>query len=156
MKVSATTAQTQGRAQTTTNTLQLWNWYAEPILKLQPGHSGTQHREPIKQTAYIYIFLLELWLMFWGTGEKWNRRPYNSTTLRWTCRQTNWRCSWYSEKTSHKKKQQRFTFLKAFVSFLSESFYSVVIEKQWQLFHQQLKRPFLVLHYVMTPHYVTM
>lgn len=56
MKVSATTAQTQGRAQTTTNTLQLWNWYAEPILKLQPGHSGTQHREPIKQTAYRYIF----------------------------------------------------------------------------------------------------
>lgn len=36
MNVSATTAQTQGRAQTTTNTLQLWNWYAEPMLKLQP------------------------------------------------------------------------------------------------------------------------
>ena len=44
MKVSATTAHTQGRAQTTTNTLQLWNWYAEPMLKLQPADSGTQQQ----------------------------------------------------------------------------------------------------------------
>lgn len=45
MKVSATTAQTQGRAQTTTNTLQLWNWYAEPMLKLQPVKTGVQNQQ---------------------------------------------------------------------------------------------------------------
>lgn len=45
MKVSATTAQTQGRAQTTTNTRQLWNWYAEPMLKLQPVKTAA-HSQP--------------------------------------------------------------------------------------------------------------
>lgn len=40
MVVSAPMAKTEGKAQTRTKTLQLWNWYAEPIWKLQPAGRG--------------------------------------------------------------------------------------------------------------------
>lgn len=40
MVVSAPMAKTEGKAQTRTKTLQLWNWYAEPIWKLQPAGTG--------------------------------------------------------------------------------------------------------------------
>lgn len=36
MNISPTKAAIAGRAQTNTNTLQLWNWNSEPILKPQP------------------------------------------------------------------------------------------------------------------------
>lgn len=65
MKVSATTAQTQGRAQTTTNTRQLWNWYAEPILKLQPGHSGTQTQRANETNSIPDAFFF---LFHWSFG----------------------------------------------------------------------------------------
>ncbi|KAG5271683.1 hypothetical protein AALO_G00182820, partial [Alosa alosa] len=37
MMLRAAMAATAGKAHTSTNTRQLWNWYAEPIWKLQPG-----------------------------------------------------------------------------------------------------------------------
>lgn len=43
--VRAPMAKTEGKAQTRTKTLQLWNWYAEPIWKLHPGReSQSQQR----------------------------------------------------------------------------------------------------------------
>lgn len=45
MALRAAMAATQGKAHTKTKTRQLWNWYAEPIWKLQPT------RETHKSTA---------------------------------------------------------------------------------------------------------
>ena len=45
MVLRAAMAATAGKAHTRTNTRQLWNWYAEPIWKLQPGNIQYRERE---------------------------------------------------------------------------------------------------------------
>ena len=44
MVVRAEMAATEGKAHTNTNTRQLWNWYAEPIWKLQPKRQWKEWR----------------------------------------------------------------------------------------------------------------
>jgi hypothetical protein len=45
MALRAMMAATEGRAQTSTKTRQLWNWYADPIWKLHPGGESKKVRK---------------------------------------------------------------------------------------------------------------
>lgn len=55
MNFSATREAIQGREQTSTKTLQLWNWYSVPILNPQPGKSKSQKVKILTRHSEFFL-----------------------------------------------------------------------------------------------------
>lgn len=82
MNFSATREAMQGRAHTSTKTLQLWKWYLVPILNPQPGNSKSQQMKILTRNSEFFPLLKQLWTLqlcmirgqvksFLSTGGSW-------------------------------------------------------------------------------------